>query len=111
MLDLINEAETDAEKNRRHQKDLDDLERDIRKSGGMDKEMAAHFDQKRKDLAAQRLKMGETTSSGAIASVATPVGGLVSRQMKNPDGTVKNALNLDTNIMGQKKKKPKSKKA
>jgi len=38
LLDLINEAETDQEKNRRHQKDLDDLERDIRKSGQMDKE-------------------------------------------------------------------------
>jgi len=30
--------------------------------------------------------------------------------MKNKDGTVKNALDVDTNIMGQKKK-PKRKKA
>ena len=52
----------------------------------------------------------ETTSAGAVATVATPVGGLVSRQMKNTDGTVKNALDMDANIMGQKKK-PKRKKA
>ena len=51
------------------------------------------------------------TTSGAVASVATPVGGLVSRQMKNPDGTAKNALEINANIMGHKKKKPKNKKA
>ena len=51
------------------------------------------------------------TTAGAIASVATPVGGLISRQMKNKDGTAKNALELDTNIMGHKKKKTKTKKA
>lgn len=50
----------------------------------------------------------ETTTAGSVASVATPVGGLVSRQMKNPDGTVKNALDIDTNIMGQKPKKKNS---
>jgi hypothetical protein len=49
----------------------------------------------------------ETTTAGAVASVATPVGGMISRQMKNADGTVKNALDMDTNIMGQKKKKKK----
>ena len=49
------------------------------------------------------------TTAGAVASVATPVGGLISRQMKNPDGTVKNAQDIDTNIMGHKKKKSKSK--
>ena len=48
------------------------------------------------------------TTAGAVAAVATPVGGMISRQMKNPDGTVKNALDMDTNIMGQKKKKKKS---
>jgi len=48
------------------------------------------------------------TTAGAVAAVATPVGGMISRQMKNPDGTVKNALDVDTNIMGQKKKKKKS---
>ena len=49
------------------------------------------------------------TTAGAIAAVATPVGGMVSRQMKNKNGTVKNALDIDTNIMGQKKKKKKNK--
>ncbi len=48
------------------------------------------------------------TTAGAVAAVATPVGGMLSRQMKNSDGTVKNALDMDTNIMGQKKKKKKS---
>ena len=52
----------------------------------------------------------ETTSAGAVATIAAPVGAMVSRQMKNKDGTVKNALDMDTNIMGQKKK-PKSKKS
>ena len=44
------------------------------------------------------------TTAGAVAAVATPVGGMISRQIKNKDGTVKNALDMDTNIMGQKKK-------
>lgn len=47
----------------------------------------------------------ETTSAGAIASVASPVGGLLSRQKKNKDGTAKNAVDMDINIMGQKKRK------
>jgi hypothetical protein len=106
MLDLINEAETDKDNNNRHRMDLDDLEREIRKSkDGMDKDTQAHFDKKRKELAANKAKMAETTSAGSIAGVATPVGGMVSRQMKNKDGTVKNALDIDTNILGQKKKK------
>jgi len=50
------------------------------------------------------------TTAGAVAAVATPIGGTVSRQMKNKDGTVKNALDIDKNIMG-KKKKSKNKKA
>jgi len=54
--------------------------------------------------------VNETTSAGGVATVAMPIGGMLSRQMKNPDGTVKNALDMDTNIMGQKKK-PKRKKA
>jgi len=109
ILDLINEAETDKDKNRRHQKDLDDLERDIRKSGSMDKETEKAINAKRKELAANKAKMDETTTAGAVASVATPVGGMISRQMKNADGTAKNALDIDTNIMGQKKKKKKNK--
>lgn len=53
--------------------------------------------------------LDETTSAGGIAAVATPVGGMVSRQMKNADGTAKNALDIDANIMGNKKKKKKNK--
>lgn len=49
--------------------------------------------------------VNETTSAGDVGAVAAPVGGMVSRQMKNKDGTVKNALDIDTNILGQKKKK------
>jgi hypothetical protein len=49
----------------------------------------------------------ETTTAGAVASVSTPVGGMISRQMKNANGTVKNALDIDTNVMGQKKKRKK----
>jgi len=44
------------------------------------------------------------TTAGSIASVATPVGGMVSRQMKNPDGTAKNALDQH-NMLGTKKPK------
>jgi predicted lactoylglutathione lyase len=54
--------------------------------------------------------VNETTSAGGVATVATPVGGMLSRQMKNPDGTVKNALDVDVNIMGGPKNKKKSKK-
>jgi hypothetical protein len=52
----------------------------------------------------------ETTSAGSVATVATPMGGIVSRQMKNTDGTAKNALDTD-NLLGSKKKKSKNKKA
>lgn len=106
ILDLINEAESDAEKNLRHTKDLDDLERDIRKSGSMDKETEKAINAKRMQLSKQRVK---ETTAGSVASVAAPVGGLVSRQMKNADGTAKNALDIDANIMGHKKKKKKNK--
>ena len=107
---MINEAETDKDKNKRHRMDLDDLEREIRRSpDGMDKETEKAINAKRKKLAANKAKMDETTSAGGIAAVATPVGGMVSRQMKNADGTAKNALDIDANIMGQKKKKKKNK--
>ena len=49
--------------------------------------------------------MYETTSAGAIATVAAPVGGIVARQPRNSDGTAKNAQDLNVNLMGQKKKK------
>ena len=75
MLDLINEAETDKDKNKRHRMDLDDLEREIRKSpDGMDKDTEAHLNKKRKELAANKAKMGETTEMTS-ASVATSMGG------------------------------------
>jgi hypothetical protein len=51
------------------------------------------------------------TTAGAVASVAMPVGGLISRQSRNSDGTAKNALDSDDNLMGGPKKKKKSKKA
>ena len=53
--------------------------------------------------------LNETTSAGAVAAVTTPVGGMISRQMKNKDGTVKNALDMETNILGQKKKSKRGK--
>jgi len=46
--------------------------------------------------------MYETTTAGAVASVATPVGGLISR-----NNTGKNALDSDENLMGGPKKKKK----
>ena len=48
-------------------------------------------------------------SASNVSVVAMPVGPTLSRQMKNKDGTVKNALDMDTNIMGQKKKSKKKK--
>jgi hypothetical protein len=54
--------------------------------------------------------ISETTSAGAVAAVAAPVGGMISRQMKNPDGTAKNALDVDTNLLGGKAKNKRSKK-
>ena len=59
------------------------------------------------------MKMNEIvkeTTSGAVAAVATPIGGKSMMQKRNPDGTAKNALDGDT-LMAGKKKKPKSKKA
>ena len=55
--------------------------------------------------------ISETTSAGAVATVAAPVGGMISRQMKNPDGTAKNALDVDTNLLGGKPKKKDSKRS
>ena len=55
------------------------------------------------------------TSAGDLASVANPPaakqkikrdknGIPVAPQLKNADGTAKNALDIDANVMGQKKK-------
>ena len=75
MLDLINEAETDKDKNKRHRMDLDSLEKEIRKSkSGIDKDTEAHINKKRKELALNKAKMGETTEMTS-ASVATSMGG------------------------------------
>jgi len=49
------------------------------------------------------------TTAAAVATVATPVGGMISRQMKNPDGTAKNALDQDNVLSNGKPKKKKSK--
>lgn len=53
----------------------------------------------------------ETTSAGSVAAVATPVGGMISRQPRNSNGTARNALDSDVNLLGGSKKKKKSKKA
>ena len=69
------------------------------------------FEKKGESLVAKyQESMYETTSAGAIAGVAGPVGGLISRQMKNADGTVKNALDMSVNVMGMKKKNTRTKK-
>ena len=47
------------------------------------------------------------TVAGSIASVGAPVGSIIKRQSKNNDGTVKNALDTDTNLFGNTKKKSK----
>ena len=54
-------------------------------------------------------RIGETTSAGSVAAVAAPIGGMQSRQPKNPDGTAKNALDSDTLMAGKKKKTNKQK--
>jgi hypothetical protein len=60
-------------------------------------------------VALGRQDVGETTTAGAIASVSAPMNGM-QMQKRNPDGTAKNALDVDTNIMGNKKKAKKNKK-
>jgi len=90
MLDLINENETDKAKNLRHTKDLDSLEREIRKSpDGMDKDTQAHIDKKRKELAANKAKMQETTVAGGVAAVAMPLGAVQSRKPKKKNKATK----------------------
>jgi hypothetical protein len=49
------------------------------------------------------------TTAAAVAAVATPVGGMISRQPKNSDGTAKNALDQDNVLSNGKPKKKKSK--
>lgn len=52
----------------------------------------------------------ETTSAGSVAAVSVPVGGVVRRQTHNSDGTIRNALDADDNLLGGPKNKKKSKK-
>lgn len=56
----------------------------------------------------------ESMTSGSVASVAVPMGGVIKRgkngapeaaQKKNKDGTVMNALDMPNNIMGHKTNK------
>jgi len=42
------------------------------------------------------------TSAGAVASVANPTKRKKKSQVYNPDGTMKNALDADNNILGSK---------
>lgn len=122
--------ESPKDKNRRHQKDLDDLERDLRKTGGMDKDTEAAINKRRKELAAQRMKESATTgatSSGSIATVVSPQlspgkargkksytgdpwGGKSGtkappqpkvKQPKTKSGTAVNALDMKGNIFGE----------
>ncbi len=46
----------------------------------------------------------EDTTAGSIATVASSVGGM---QRRNPNGTAVNALDQDSNIFGNKKRKKK----
>ena len=48
------------------------------------------------------------TTAASVATVAAPVGGMISRQMKNPDGTAKNGLDQD-NVLSNGKPKKKNK--
>ena len=75
-----------------------------KKPKGYDKDKAekAAVDNVKKVLAKEN-------TAGSIAAVAMPMGKTISRQMKNTDGTAKNALDMDTNIMGQKKKSKRKK--
>lgn len=71
--------------------------------------MARKKDAMKKGVPYGRQDVGETTTAGAIASVSAPMNGMKT-QKRNPDGTAKNALDVDTNIMGNKKKAKKNKK-
>ena len=48
------------------------------------------------------------TTAGAVATVAVPVGGMISRSQYKKDGTPKNALDGDS-LLGRKAKKKKAK--
>ena len=77
---MKNESETPEAKNARHQKDLDSLERDIRKSGQMDKDTEAHFNNKRKELKLASFKEGKEGLKDACWAGYEAIG------MKDKDG-------------------------
>lgn len=54
--------------------------------------------------------MNETTSAGAVAAVAAPLGKTQKRNMYNTDGTMKNALDTDSLLSGSSPKKNKTSK-
>ena len=56
---------------------------------------------------AELLKSLNETTTSAITVAPKAVGGM---QKRNPDGTAKNAQDMDINLMGGKKRKHKSKK-
>jgi hypothetical protein len=71
MEPQVQEKETAKDKNKRHSMDLDDLERQIRKSpAGMDPDTKKHFDKKRKDLAMDKVKMNNSAEVEALKSLA-----------------------------------------
>ena len=110
MSDLLKEAETAKDKNKRHSMDLDKLDQEIRKSpAGMDKDTEKHINKKRKDLAMDKIRLNNSTNenqSGSVAVVSGGVGPMMSRSdAYNADGTMKNAL--DSGKKKSKKRKNK----
>lgn len=56
---------------------------------------------------AELLKSLNETTTSAITVAPVAVGGM---QKRNPDGTAKNAQDMNVNLLGSKKRKRKSKK-
>lgn len=65
----------------------------------LDFDLALYIEEAIKLMGARTLE--EMTSAGAVATVATNLGGMVRRQPKNPNGTAKNALDQD-NLLGRR---------
>ena len=71
MEPQVQEKETAKDKNKRHSMDLDDLEKQVRKSpAGMDPDTKKHFDKRRKDLAMDKVKMNNSAEVEALKSLA-----------------------------------------
>jgi hypothetical protein len=56
IKDVISEVESPSKKLARHSKDLDDLEREIRKSGSMDDETKDAIDKRRMKMVSDKLR-------------------------------------------------------